>query len=506
MCKKMLAALLILSCLMFSGCSENSLSESSRADLNSASGTVQLPEGSLLTTVFAVTPGDIESFSYEGNAPYYFGGQNGIWPKEGYSAILFSCPNQKRINANAYMDREQALVGQFSQALRYFAVDQDFVENMTGDTVLPDGDYMSFNFIFRGEYSAGLTIFESGDIYLTLNDGSGAPARHYKAVDAGDYIGLKKEIEEIRAALDALPLDYQLSMGVYPEQFLPESTAIRLQIDNIGAQPVTYSKSFVVEQWESGVWRQLSEKEAPEITAEMLTVEPRSTGYYAADITNLESGREVGRYRVTNTFCAGKEKLTLTAYYEINAAAFDVSLPFKPEMTPENQAYYDKYLSAWGFYCPFERDYNEQTFAQDFRPYLLYFSSAAQEGKQEEYDKFGVDIPAQIVEGTVTRHFPVTAEQFRASLSKSQNLSEYYDVKQNSYHFEGGYGGGSLSGVVTRATREGDLLTLFCDWYGMDDSFCFSHTVTIRLGEEDGDFYYMENTVTKEAGAQGKNT
>ncbi|KAF5047371.1 hypothetical protein DSECCO2_461180 [anaerobic digester metagenome] len=231
----------------------------------------------------------------------------------------------------------------------------------------------------------------------------------------------------------------------------------------------------------------------------MLTVEPRSAGYYAIDLTNLEGGQEPGQYRVTNTFYAGEEQVTLTAKYEISDDAFDISFPYKPDMTPENQTYYDKYLSAWGFYCPFVRDYTEQSFAQDFRPYLLYYSSTAQEGKREDYDKFGIDIPAEIVEKTVSRHFPVTAEQFRASLSNTQNAFEYYDSEKSSYHFEGGYGGGSLNGVVTHAEQASGLLKLSCDWYGMDDSFYFSHTVTIRRGQGKDEFYYMENTVTKQA-------
>lgn len=101
----------------------------------------------------------------------------------------------------------------------------------------------------------------------------------------------------------------------------------------------------------------------------------------------------------------------------------------------------------------------------------------------------------------MTRHFPVTAEQLRASLSNAQNTSEYYDPEKSSYHFEGGYGGGSLSGVVTHAEQADGLLKLSCDWYGMDDSFYFSHIVTIRLGQGEDEYFYMENTVTKQAEA-----
>ncbi|HWP51054.1 MAG TPA: immunoglobulin-like domain-containing protein [Clostridia bacterium] len=462
-----------------------------------------MPQNSILTTVLTVTAEEVQTFYYSGNAPYYFWGERGLWSIADYSAVEFFCPNQERKNAyNAYLDKERSLVKQLVRSLGRFAVDESFVENLTANTVLPASDYMSFGFVLSEESSPFLTIFESGDIYLTHNDGSETPARHYKALNPADYAALKKEITDIRIALDALPLDYQLSMGVYPEQSTPKSTAIRLQIDNIGTEQILFSRLFLVEKQENGAWRPLSEKE-PMITAmEMLTVEPRSTKYYAIDLKNLENGQEPGHYRVTNTFYAGEEKITLTTRYEINADAMDISLPYKPEMTPENQNYYDQYLKAWGFYCPFKREYNEHNFAQDFNAYLLYYSSAYQEGKREEYEQFGIDIPAQIVEATITRHFPVTAEQLRVSLPEARNSMKYYDSQKSCYHFEGGYGGGGFDGVVTHAEKEGNLLKLSCDWYNVIDQYQFSHTVTIRLGEGENAFNYMENTVTRRADAQ----
>ena len=171
-----------------------------------------------------------------------------------------------------------------------------------------------------------------------------------------------------------------------------------------------------------------------------------------------------------------------------------------PAMTPENQAYYDQYLSAWGFYSPFDKSYTEETFAGDLRPYLFFYSSLAQEGKTQEYEEyqFSGQYPAKLVEDTVMRHFPVTAEQYRAKLKKPANIegdAEYYDPELDAYNFPGGYGGGSNSGVVTEAKREGDLLTLTCEWYGMDNTFAYSHTVTIRLGAGEDEFMYLSNVV-----------
>ena len=168
------------------------------------------------------------------------------------------------------------------------------------------------------------------------------------------------------------------------------------------------------------------------------------------------------------------------------------------EIPQEEYAYYyEHYLSAWGFYSPFERDFNEETFAEDFHPYLLFSSGMHQESRweafEEGYEDWGV-IPADYVELVVTRHFPITAEQYRAALPKTENAWEYYDSENSTYHFEGGYGGVGLYGEIHYASREGNILVLSCSWYDeYDNSYAFTHTVTIKLGETDLDFYYMEN-------------
>lgn len=454
------------------------------------------PESSLLTTALVASPDEVESFSYDGNAPYYFDGKQGLWSKDGYGAILFSCPNNNRLDTS-YLSQENALVRQFAEALGRFPVDEAFVEDVTDDTQLPQSDYMTFSVISSKERYANITLFETGDVYVTQH-GNDQSALHYKAADGGAYGVLKGAIADIRAALDALPLDYQIEMYVSPDSFKPESTALRLSLDNIGAQPVTCSTQFILEKKQKGDWQRLSVR-APAPSAALLTVVPRDTAYYAVDLTNFEDAQDPGRYRVTSTFSAGAEQVTQTAEYEISDDAFEISRPYKPDMTPENQAYYDKYLSAWGFYCPFDMNYTEQTFAQNFRPYLLYFSSAAQEGRREEHDRYGVDVPGHIVEETVTRHFPVTGAQFRAVLAQSRKGTEYYDPQSDSYHFEGGYGGVGMMGVVTHAEKEGNRLKLSCDWYDVMDSYQFSHTVTIRLGEQADDYCYIENVVTRRA-------
>ena len=166
----------------------------------------------------------------------------------------------------------------------------------------------------------------------------------------------------------------------------------------------------------------------------------------------------------------------------------------------ENIAYYQKYLSLWGFYCPFERDYTEQDFAKDFNLYLLYSSCLRLDGVTE--GKIPGYFPAKQVEDTIIRHFPVNAQQLRASLPKDEYGGDHYDPAKNAYYFEGGYGGASMNGIVVLAQKREDCLILSCNWFDEEVSFRLSHQVTIRLGQSENEFYYMENTVIDRAASE----
>ena len=164
----------------------------------------------------------------------------------------------------------------------------------------------------------------------------------------------------------------------------------------------------------------------------------------------------------------------------------------------EYQSFYENYLSCWGLYNPFSRTYTEDTFADDFEPYMLYSGSILQEsvhpGFAGSYLDTG-DIPAAYVEQTVSRHFPVTPEQYRAALPKTPGVYEYYDPAQNAYHFPGGYGGPEMTGEVTEVMQQGSCFYITCEWSDAGGNYVFSHTVTVVLGNTDTDFYYRENTV-----------
>ena len=165
----------------------------------------------------------------------------------------------------------------------------------------------------------------------------------------------------------------------------------------------------------------------------------------------------------------------------------------------EHQRFYDYFLSRWTLYNPFSRTYTEDTFSDDFSPYFLYAGCIMQESAQPNFTgdyRLTGDIPADYVEQTVIWHFPITAEQYRASLPMTPDAYEYYDPAQNTYHFPGGYGGREMRGTVTEVLQEGNCYYISCDWFNDEGNFEYSHTVTVVLGEIDLDFYYRENTRT----------
>lgn len=92
MLKRLFFVFLALACLLMPACSGRSMPESgSKSEAGDDSGEAQWVENSILTKVLAAASDDVTSFNYDGNAPYYFGGEHGLWSKNGYSATVFSC-------------------------------------------------------------------------------------------------------------------------------------------------------------------------------------------------------------------------------------------------------------------------------------------------------------------------------------------------------------------------------------------------------------------------------
>ena len=173
----------------------------------------------------------------------------------------------------------------------------------------------------------------------------------------------------------------------------------------------------------------------------------------------------------------------------------------------EYNYYFEHYLSASDLINYFENSYTESTFASIFQnttrdPYPLYANSLFQESSWkefvEEYEDCGI-IPADYVEALVYRHYPITPEKLRAIFPTDEENYNYYDPSTNNYVFQGGYGGIGMEGKIYKATLEGNILELSCEWFDEDSTFLFSHKVTIVLGNTPLDFYYRENVLTNDS-------
>lgn len=419
-------------------------------------------------------------------------------PELSVSSELFACWKK---SSGPYVSERGAFVNELAAGLSGVAVDPDTKTLIQEDYPLPDtGDYIGL-WLSLGDWNPFLYIFSTGDLYVDFNGRSDGAAYHYKLEDTSDYKGLVQKLAEIKEKIEHMPLDYSFSVWPVINPIRPESESAKIFLQNNSGRPVTFFPQFKVERETDGTWRALEEIEPLADAQAIQKIPPRKSIRWGIDLTNLKGGREPGRYRISNTFSyEGEAGMPFSAEFEITADAFEISYPLPPRMTPENQEYCERYIQMWGFYNPFSQDFGEGSYPQNFHTYHLYHILSGMEGIRDEDSIYG-DIPADTVEGVIARHFAVTPEQIRSlSPTIARRPEEGYDSQTNTYHFEGGYGGGSLTGIVVKSIREGDLLTLTCRWYDMDDSFSFEHEVTLRTGSNKNDFFYLKNKVTDVAG------
>lgn len=452
----------------------------------------------LVDVVLGAAAEDLTGFLYCGNEPYLRIHNGGLIPEMGVSSALFS---GRKGETGPYAAEQDAFVDELASALSKLAVDPASKTQMQEDYPIPDSDeYMGF-WLSLGAWEPFLYFFDTGDLYVEVNSQSDRSAYHYRLADPAGYGDLARTMSEIEDAIDHMPLDYNFSLSIRLDLIRPESEAVKLFLQNKSGRTVRFSPAFTVEREVDGQWQRL-EQLAPAAHAQaMQEIPPRSDIRWGIDLTGLQGGQDPGRYRVTNTFCyEGDEEVAFSAEYAISADAAQVSYPLPPGMTPENKVYCERYVEMWGFYNPFRDDFAEGAYPPSFHTYHLYYILSGMEGIRDNRGAYG-DIPADFVEGIIAGHFAVSPEQIRSlSYTQEQNPGEYYDPAQKIYHFEGGYGGGYLTGIVTASSRDGDLLTLTCRWYNMDDSFSFEHVVTLRLGPGEEDFFYVKNRITETAG------
>lgn len=108
------------------------------------------------------------------------------------------------------------------------------------------------------------------------------------------------------------------------------------------------------------------------------------------------------------------------------------------------------------------------------------------------WDTYQADLPREVVEDCLTAYFDVTPEQLRGQL-----LADRYSPSQQTYHYEGGRGGGPVEVEVTASRRTGDtleldynILTLSTDETSMVPTS--AGTITIRVEGETG-WKYISN-------------
>lgn len=164
-----------------------------------------------------------------------------------------------------------------------------------------------------------------------------------------------------------------------------------------------------------------------------------------------------------------------------------------PKMTPENQAYHDKYLKPFYPAHPlFWYSFDETKF-EYVHPARIY-SCLAKSTELKE-------VPQDEVEELIAQWFPMTAEQARELSSIRE-----YSVEKGVYTTMSieGIETDDLCGVVTNSSLEGDVLTLTCDWYtttypGQADSYENTATAITRIRlDSDEKWFYLSNQSSKE--------
>ena len=184
------------------------------------------------------------------------------------------------------------------------------------------------------------------------------------------------------------------------------------------------------------------------------------------------------------------------------------SEPFQlPEMTEEQQYFYNEYVRTMLFNSMLIFDWSQENYRHD--PDTPPWASLAgnlmfafediigQDAMSEIWETRGINIPAEIVEEVLLRYFPFTVEQIR------EMLYLIYDEENNVYVYSGGRGGGPRAGVVTNVERQGEFVKLSYEIYtpsiggSVVDTLWISGILTLK--EIDDRFMYWSVSVVYKA-------
>ena len=147
-----------------------------------------------------------------------------------------------------------------------------------------------------------------------------------------------------------------------------------------------------------------------------------------------------------------------------------------PEMTPEQQRYYDTYINPLVYNGLLFASWSSEDYAnistapsgasQSQSLMMAFEDLVGQEKMEKLWEIHGGDLPAETVESVLLERFPFTREQLH------EILHACYRPQTNTYVYEGGRGGGPIEAAVVYLEEEGAFLhldyVLFTGYSGLD--------------------------------------
>lgn len=473
----------LLSAVLISGCtartappvpSSSSLVSSEAAESVSAvSSEVPAPTYTLTDLLLGGDSADLGNFTYYGPATIFYESGTG-----------FTMPDP------VFSVYKEELLETISIALSSYGLEEDSRQEITFEDCKSIGDFVSFSLnTVRDGKSYSVTLCRNGSV-LIFSPEKGLYER-FEADDSSRYPAILETLSQAKKATETLP--YQAELGAPLMPVATASEVVNLYVVNNSQTLSVTCSDLLLEREVSGGWEEMAHE-----PYDPITLEPGEFKNLYLNLTSYENGQAPGRYRARIVFERGEDRYEAYSEYEI-AQEGDIYYPAPPEMTAENKAYAEKYLKNWGSIGDIMLlNFSENKMSAILEGKLYLTFSNIYDGEELPHDESGsVLAPADVVEDSMTRRFPLTAEQVRKMVPASGDSDQdHYDAEKNIYVFHTGYGGGGSAPVVTDSTLEGDLLTLECSWFSStgDNAPSGKNRLTIRV-KGDGDFMYLSNEV-----------
>lgn len=186
-----------------------------------------------------------------------------------------------------------------------------------------------------------------------------------------------------------------------------------------------------------------------------------------------------------------------------------------PEMTDEQQQYYDNYIIPLIYNGMLMVDWSNENYSnistapsgasQSNNLIMAFEDIIGQDEMQKIWQEHGTSIPADIIETVLLKRFAFTAQQLH------EIMYSCYDAANNKYNYEGGRGGGPIEGAVVDVRAEGDELylsyELFTGFSGLDEepaTYFYKIPGVLMLKKSDNDFRYYSVDADENVEAQAK--